>query len=285
MSAKQPSNEPLRQRIQQHLETLRIPLTMAQVDETLRTATQDKPSYLELLERFLACPARERRERSIERRLREAVFRDPGTLQSFDWEFNAKTIDPAPFHELATGEFIRRRDNLAFVGKSGLGKSHLIQAVGRACCAAGYRVRYVTSAKLLEELTAASGDRTLASRIRYYGRFDLLIIDEFGFDKLERLEYPESPSLLYKVIDHRNGRASTALITNVAFDQWTSYLGDPPLAMALIDRVVDGAIIQYFDGQSYRAHRAKKKAQERSEKSSVKTADKTRTRPTKTAAT
>ena len=101
------------------------------MDETLRTATQDKPSYVELLERFLASPARERRERSIERRLREAIFRDPGTLQSFDWEFNANTIDPAPFHELATGEFIRRRDNLAFVGKSGLGKSHLIQAVGR----------------------------------------------------------------------------------------------------------------------------------------------------------
>lgn len=257
---------------------------MAQVDETLRNAAQVKPSYLELLERFLAGPARERRERSVERRLRQADFRDPGTLESFDWEFNAKTIDPAPFHELATGEFVRRRDNLAFVGKSGLGKSHLIQAVGRSCCAAGYRVRYVTSAKLLEELTAASGDRTLARRVRFYGRFDLLIIDEFGFDKLERLEYPESPSLLYKVIDHRNGRASTALITNVDFDQWTGYLGDPPLAMALIDRVIDGAIIQYFDGESYRAHRAEQKARERTGKRGAKMDAKKIERPGKAAA-
>jgi len=246
-----------------HLQTLKILMTAEQVDEVLRAATQEKPSYLQLLERFLAKPAIGRRQRSIERRLREAGFRDPGTLESFDWSFNAQTIDPAPFRELATGEFVRRRDNLAFVGKSGLGKSHLIQGVGRCCCAAGYRVRYVTSAKLLEELTAASGDRTLASRVRYYGHFDLLIVDEFGFDKLERLEYPESPSLLYKVIDHRNGRGSTALVTNIDFKDWTDYLGDPPLAMALLDRVVDGAIIQPFEGKSYRAYRAEQKAKQR----------------------
>lgn len=161
------------------------------------------------------------------------------------------------FEELATGDFIRRQENVAFVGESGLGKSHLIQGIGRRCCAHGYRVRYRTSAALLEELTAASGDKTLPSRIRYSSRFDLLIIDEFGFDKLERREYPESSSLLYKVIDSRSGRKSTALVTNIDFDSWTAYLDDPPLAMALLDRVVDGAIIQKFRGKSYRAHRAK----------------------------
>jgi DNA replication protein DnaC len=86
-----------------------------------------------------------------------------------------------------------------------------------------------------------------------------LIIDEFGFDKLERREYPESSSLLYKIIDNRSGKGSTALVTNVDFKHWTDYLGDPPLAMAMLDRVVDGAIIHKFDGKSYRAHRAKRK--------------------------
>jgi len=234
-----------------------------QVDEVLREATKSKPAYLQFLERFLSQPANQRRERSIERLLQRAAFRDPGTLESFDWSFNAQTIDPAEFRELATGDFVRRHDNVAFVGESGLGKSHLIQSIGRCCCALGYRVRYVTSAKLLEELTAASGDRTLPKRVRHYGRFDLLIIDEFGFDKLERLEYPESPSLLYKVIDHRNGRGSTALVTNIDFKHWTDYLGDPPLAMALLDRVVDGAIIQRFAGKSYRAFRAEQKSKQK----------------------
>jgi tetratricopeptide (TPR) repeat protein len=123
----------------------------------------------------------------------------------------------------------------------------------------GYSVRYTTSAELLEDLIRASGERRLPSRVRYYSRFDLLIIDEFGFEKLERLEYPESPSLLYKVIDRRNRRGSTALVTNVDFQDWTSYLGDPPLAMALLDRVVDGAIVQKFKGKSYRDYRSQHK--------------------------
>lgn len=215
-------------------------------------------------------PANLRRERSIENRLKTARFRDPATLESFNWEFNRKTINQAEFEELATGDFIRRRDNVVFVGESGLGKSHLIQAIGRRCCVVGYRVRYVTSAELLEELTAASGDKSLPSKVRFYRRFDLLIIDEFGFDKLERREYPESPSLLYKVIDSRSRQGSTALVTNVEFKEWTDYLEDPPLAMALLDRMVDNAIIQRFQGKSYRAHRAEQKAKQKRRPSSPK---------------
>ena len=114
-----PSHQTMREKIQKHLETLKIPMTTEQVDEILREATQSKPAYLELLERFLSRSANLRRERSVELRLRRANFRDPGTLESFDWEFNAKTIDPTPFRELATGDFVRRKENVAFVGNTG----------------------------------------------------------------------------------------------------------------------------------------------------------------------
>ncbi len=86
-----------------------------------------------------------------------------------------------------------------------------------------------------------------------------MIIDEFGFDKLERREYPESPSLLYKVVDSRNGHGSTAFVTNLDFGNWSEYIGDPPLVMALLDRVVDNAIVRKFEGMSYRKHRAEQK--------------------------
>ena len=64
------------------------------------------------------------------------------------------------------------------------------------------------------------------------------------------------PSLLYKVVDARSGRGSTAFVTNVDFGDWTDYLGDPPLVMALLDRVVDRGNVIRFDGKSYRKHRA-----------------------------
>lgn len=248
--------------IAQHLTTLRIPVSPEQIDQLLSDAARSKPTYSELLESFLAIPANQRRERSIARRIKTADFRDPSTLESFDWAFNAKTIHPEPFRELASGEFVRRRENVAIVGDSGLGKSHLIQSIGRSCCTLGYRVRYTTSASLLQELTAAFGDRTLPALVRKYGSYELLIIDEFGFDKLERAEHVDAPSLLYKIIDNRHGRASTAVVTNIKFDDWTEYLGDAPLAMALIDRVVDGANIQHLQGKSYRAHRAEQKAKQ-----------------------
>jgi DNA replication protein DnaC len=257
MSRPRKNDQTLREQIQNHLETLKIPLTDPQLDEILAAADKSKLSHLQFLQQFLSKPAGARRERSIERRLRLARFRDPATLESFDWSFNK--LDPVPFQELATGEFVRRRDHLVFVGESGLGKSHLIQGIGRSCCVGGYNVRYTTSAELLEDLVGASGARNLPSRIRYYRRFELLIIDEFGFEKLERLEYPEWSSLLYKVIDSRNRRGSTALVTNIEFKYWTDYLGDPPLAMALLDRVVDGAIIHRFKGRSYRPERGRRK--------------------------
>ena len=96
-----------------------------------------------------------------------------------------------------------------------------------------------TGGSLIEVLNQARAVKRLTPKVRQYRLYELLIIDEFDFEKLERKEVPDALSLLYKVIDGRNRRSSTAIITNVNFDDWTEYLGDPPLTMALLDRVVD----------------------------------------------
>jgi DNA replication protein DnaC len=235
-----------------------VPLSAEQFDEVVRTAEQQSLSHLEFLERAIGPPANQRRERSVERRIREACFHEVRMLEEFDWTFNASTIDRVQIEELATGEFTRRGDNLVMVGQSGVGKSHLLQAIGRRLCVLGYRVRYTTSAEMLVDLTKSLADQTLPKRLRYWTKFDLLIIDEFGFDRVERAESPQAANLLYKVIDARSGQRSTALGTNIDFDAWSEYLGDPPLAMAFLDRVVDVAILMKIQGKSYRAHRAKK---------------------------
>ena len=117
----------------------------------------------------------------------------------------------------------------------------------------GYRVLYTTSGALLEDLTAAMADGSIHERVREYARYDLLIIDEFGFDRIERSLCPQAASLWYKIIDARSQRASTALVTNIDFESWAEYLGDAPLAMALLDRLVEGATIVKLKGKSYRA--------------------------------
>ena len=241
-----------------HLEVLKMKLKAEQLDSFLQDHAGGTLSMLETLAKFLEIPAHASQEIAIAYRIKRAGFPTEATLESYDWSRNPTTITKEPFMELATGEFIRRKENAAFVGESGLGKTHLMQGIARKCCTLGYRVRYETSASLIEALNQARAIKGLAAKVRYYCGWDLLIIDEFGFDKLERKEVPDALSLLYKVIDGRNRRSSTAVITNVNFDDWTEYLGDPPMTMALLDRVVDQTNLIKFEGESIRADALRK---------------------------
>jgi DNA replication protein DnaC len=247
----------LRRKILEDFQALGIPLLPEQLDAVAGRAESEGLSHLEFLRALIGEQADGRRDRRIARRIRDAGFAEERTLADFDWQFNAAVIDRVQIEALARGEFIGRHQNLVWVGQSGVGKSHLIQAIGRSACAAGSRVRYETSASVLQDLTAALADQTLPQRLRYSGRFDLMILDEFGFDRVERLETPQAASLLYKLINARSGR-STALVTNIDFESWGEYLGDPPWAMAFWDRIVDGAIILKTEGRSYRAQRAER---------------------------
>jgi len=234
--------------------TLRLPVTAEQLDAVLQHAQDAGLSHLDFLHRLLADQAGLRRQRRIERLVKDAHFREALPLSTFDWTFNP-AIPRLQIEALAQGDFIRRKQNVVFVGQSGLGKSRLIQSIGLTACTLGHKVHYVTSGKLLEDLTAALADQTIHNRVRFYARFDLLLIDEFGFDRIERSLCPQAASLWYKIIDARSQKCSTALVTNIDFAAWADYLGDAPLAMALLDRVVDGASIVKLKGQSYRVHR------------------------------
>jgi DNA replication protein DnaC len=249
-----PTTSGRREQILADFATLRLPVTADQLDDALQQAQNAGWSHLEFLQRLLADQAGLRRQRRIERLLKEAHFREALPLSTFDWNFNP-TIPRLQIEALAQGDFIGRQQNVVFVGQSGLGKSRLIQSIGLAACMLEQRVYYLTSGELLEDLTAALADHTIHERVRFYARFSLLIIDEFGFDRIERAVCPQAASLWYKIIDARSQHASTALVTNIDFEAWADYLGDAPLAMALLDRVVDGATIVKLKGKSYRVHR------------------------------
>ena len=153
--------------------TLGFPLPADALDTALSVAEKESLSHLEFLHRLLAGPAEARRQRAIERRIRDARFREVTTLDGFDWAFNAQGVDRRAIEQLATCDFVRRRENVVLVGQTGLGKSRVLQAVGHAACILGYRVRYATSAKLLQESTAALADGSLARLLDAYARWDL----------------------------------------------------------------------------------------------------------------
>src|SRR5262249_59799019 len=107
------------------------------LDAALSAAEQETLSHLAFLHRLLAGPAEARRQRALERRIREAHFRELTTLDGFDWAFNAKGLDRRAVEQLATCDFVRRRENVILVGQKGLGKSRVLQAGGHAACVLG----------------------------------------------------------------------------------------------------------------------------------------------------
>jgi DNA replication protein DnaC len=257
MAKKTPDQSGLRERCLQHLAILRIPITAEQLDRVLDEAEREAWPPLVFLDRLLGEEAARKRERTTERRIVAARFPERKALESFNWNFNARFINRAQIEQLATGDFVRRRRNLILIGQSGVGKSHLGQAIGLRLCAQGLRVLFTSSAEMIHKLGASLADRSLPDRLRYYFAWDCVFIDDFGFDRVEREECPQAASLLYKVIDARHQKRSTAIITNLDFDQWSDYLRDPLIGMAFLDRFVEDATIIKIrkDARSHRANR------------------------------
>jgi len=162
-TSKSVPSDDLRGKILADFAALNVPFSAEALDTATARAEREGLSHLEFLHLVIAEQAARRRERSIARRIREACFHEAKTLVTFDWQFNAKAIDRARIEDLATGEFIRRRDNLVLAGQSGVGKSHIIQAVAQQACVLGWRVRYTTSADLLMDLRASLADGTRGS--------------------------------------------------------------------------------------------------------------------------
>jgi len=223
--AKTPTPTParLREEILAALSVLRIPVSAEQLDAALQTAESRGDSHLAFLRELLGTAAADRQERTIVRRIREAHFPNQGSLEDFDWSFNAAAIDRTQIEQLATGEWVNRGENLVLLGQSGVGKSRLLEGIGRRLCALGQRVRYTTSGDLITLLTASLADGTLPRQISYWKKFDLLIVDEFGLDYVERCLDPQAGHLLFKVIAARNGKSSTALGTNIEFADTTGF--------------------------------------------------------------
>jgi DNA replication protein DnaC len=154
---------------------------------------------------------------------------------------------------LASCAWVRNGEPLCLIGDSGTGKSHLLIGLGAAAAMAGYRVRYVMAAKLVDELVEAADDKQLTKTIARYGRVDLLRIDELGYMQLDKRD----AELLFQVLTEREEKASVAIASNEAFSGWTKTFTDPRLCAAIVDRLTFGGNIIQTGTESYRLARTR----------------------------
>lgn len=209
-----------------------------------------------LLARILGEEAARKLEQRIERRIHQSGLRERKTLEAFDWAFQPG-LDKALVLELARLDFVRRSDDLVVTGKSGTGKSHILQAIALRACQQQMRVRYARCVDLLDDLYAGLADDSYPQRLRVWASVDLLVIDDVGLGQVKkRQNEPTAAHTLYDLLDRRHAKASTAVTSNIDLSAWGSYLGDTALAVAVLDRLAMHAVRIDIDGPSYRQHHA-----------------------------
>ena len=220
--------------LQRSLRQLRLGGIAAVLETRLRQAQAEPMAPIDLISCLVSDELTRRSDRLLERRRKQAGFRDPHkTLDNFDFTFNPK-INRSLVFDLATGAFIGRREDALFLGPGGTGKSHLAQAIGQAAIQQGYRVLYRETHILLEELAEAVIDGTRKQYMESITTVPLLIIDDFGMRKL-----PQSAAEdLLEIVMRRYERASTLLTSNRPVEDWGKLLGDAAAVGAMLDRLL-----------------------------------------------
>lgn len=170
------------------------------------------------------------------------------TLDAYDFNF-PKSIDRDVVMRAASLEFIRDKTNCVFVGPSGVGKTHLANAIGQLACLRGYRVRFVLAADLVNTLVAAQARNTLHRRLLAWTTPDLLLVDELGYLSFDA----RGADLLYQVFNRRAQRASTIVTTNLPFKDWGKLFHNAAAAVAIADRLVHKGLLVRITGKSKRS--------------------------------
>ena len=233
--------------LQTTLKKLRLSGLAQALDVRLQEAASHRLSHVEFLELILQDELLVRKERLIERRIKMARFRDPKTLEDFDWSFNP-SIKKKPFYDLGAGHFIREDRDVLLLGPPGVGKSHLCQAVGYAVIKSGFSVLYRSIFDLVRDFLhdeAFEGQDKVLAR---YLKPDLLIVDDMGMKQLPK----RSGEYLFEVIMRRYETRSTMMTSNRPLEDWGKLIGDVPSATAILDRFLHHAELIQITGKSYR---------------------------------
>jgi DNA replication protein DnaC len=233
--------------LQTALKKLRLSGLAQSLDIRLQEAAGHSLNHAEFLELILQDELMIRADRHMNRRLRQACFREPKTLEDFDFAFNP-SIKKKQIFDLATCRFIREAQPILWLGPPGTGKSHLCQAIGYQAIKAGHTVLYRSIFDVVRDFLhdeALGGEEKVLAR---YLKPDLLIIDDFGMKQLPK----RSGEYLFEIIMRRYETRSTMMTSNRPLEDWGKLIGDVPSATAILDRFLHHAEVITITGKSYR---------------------------------
>jgi DNA replication protein DnaC len=233
------------------LKRLKLGQMVDTLPERLALARRDQLDHAVFLQILLADEVSRRNQRNFDLQLQKAGFDDVCRLEDFDWEAGIR-LDRKLLDAAFSLDFISRHEHVILVGPVGVGKSFLAQALGYAAVRSGHSARFIRADDFLRTLAQARVDHTLEKAFRAFLVPDVLIIDDFGLQKMTAQQSTD----LYELIIARHRHSSFVITSNRAVEEWLGLFDDPILGNSALDRLANASYQVVIEGSSYRARQS-----------------------------
>lgn len=210
-------------------------------------AIDNNISYIEFMELLMDDELVNRKANSFGKRLIKSKIITMKSIDEFDFNYQPK-LNKKHILDLASCRFINENKNIVLMGKPGVGKTHLANALGLEALKQGYNVLFLHINDLIDKLNTAKADGSYRQLMNILCATDLLILDELGFKKIPA-EFIDG---VFEVIRKRYEAGSIIITSNRNFEDWSNIFGDAVMASAIVDRLVHHAFIIKIDGDSFR---------------------------------
>jgi DNA replication protein DnaC len=209
--------------------------------------TSNKMSFLEGLNHFLKNEVKYREINRAEANIKIAHFPYLKEIKDFDFDYQP-SINRDVIKDLSTLRFIEEKKNILFMGSPGVGKTHLATSLGIEAARKRNSVYFISCNDLITNLSKAFKENRLESKIKFYCKYKLLIIDEIGYLPITK----DEANMFFQLIAKRYENKPVIITTNQPFSKWGEVFGDTTIASAIIDRLVHHSVIINIKGKSYR---------------------------------
>ena len=233
--------------IKSNLKKLKLSSFYENIDHRIQEAIDTKMGYADFLLLLTQDEIDRRKIRKQENSIKKANLGRYKRLLEFDFDFNVK-INRQQILQFSSCEFIKRNENIFFVGPAGVGKTFLAKAIAHEACVKGFSAIFSRTQKMLEYIYSGKADTTEHKKMSQFLKPDILILDDWGLQAFPN----HLLNILNEIISERYERGSIIITSNRSLENWHELFSEPVVSSALLDRLFHNAHKIIIEGKSYR---------------------------------